>query len=93
MDRSDWYSVIRIKEIILLGDFKIDLKKSKPPIVKITSTYIIYTNWVTHNSKTLVDHIYVSEIINVIETCVPVSNISDHFPACLTWTKRVLKQD
>ena len=45
----------------------------------------------TQNSKTLVDHIYVSENRNVIETCVPNSNISNHYPVCLTWIKKGAK--
>ena len=46
---------------------------------------------VTQNSKTLIDHICVSVSRNVIETCVPNSNISDHYPVCLTWIKRCAK--
>ena len=45
----------------------------------------------TENSKTLIDHIYVSKSRNAIETYVPVSNISDHFTVCLTWTKNYAK--
>ena len=46
---------------------------------------------VTKNSKTLNDHIYVSESRNVIETCVPISNISDHYPVYLTWINKGAK--
>ena len=46
---------------------------------------------VTQNSATLIDHIYVSETRHAIEACVPISNISDHYPACVTWSKKGVK--
>ena len=46
---------------------------------------------VKQNSKTVTDHIYVFVSRNVIETCVPKSNISDHYPVCLTWIKKGAK--
>ena len=46
---------------------------------------------VTQNSETLIDHIYVSESRNIIETCVPTSNISDHYPVCLIWNRKGAK--
>ena len=47
MDRVTFKS----KEIILLGDFNMDLKKKKTkqiPGGKIALTHIIYTNWLNH---------------------------------------------
>ena len=71
------------KEIILLGDFNIDLQKSNPQWTNNLDTYNLHQlikspTRVTHNSSTLIDHIYVSETKNAVETCVPISNVSDH---------------
>ena len=38
---------------------------------------------ITATSKMLIDHIYVSNKSNGIETCDPVFGCSDHFPVCL----------
>ena len=46
---------------------------------------------VTQKSKTLIDHIYVSESRNITETCVPISDICDHYLVCVTWTKKGAK--
>ena len=43
----------------------------------------------TQNSKTLTDHIYVSESRNALETCVPISNICDHHPVYLALVKKI----
>ena len=44
------------KQIILLGDFNMDLKKNKQtnkqiPDGKIALTHIMYTNWVNHQLR------------------------------------------
>ena len=92
MDRVSFES----KEIILLGDFNIDLTKANPRWKNIFDSYnlcqmVKSPTRVTQNSKTLIDHIYVSVSRNVVETCVPISNISDHYPVCLTWIKKGAK--
>ena len=46
---------------------------------------------VTKHSESLIDHMYVSESRNVIETYAPISNISDLYPVCLTWIKKCAK--
>ena len=84
------------KEIILLGDFNMDLKKQNPRWKHSFDSYNLHQivkspTRVTQNSETLIDHIYVSESRNIIETCVPTSNISDHYPVCLTWNKKGAK--
>ena len=84
------------KEIILLGDFNIDLQKSNLQWINNLDTYNLHQlikspTRVTHNSSTLIDHIYVSETKNAIETCVPISNVSDHYPVCVTWSKKGAK--
>ena len=38
-------------------------------------------------SKTLIDHIYVSNLSNITEYSVPCYAISDHYPVCVTWKK------
>ena len=46
---------------------------------------------VTASSESLIDHIYVSDVNNVIEHCVPASACSDHYPVCLTWSRKGAK--
>ena len=84
--------VFESKEIILLGDFNIDLQKSNSQRTNNLDTYNLHQliklpTRVTQNSATLIDHIYVSETRHAIETCVPISNINDHYPVCVTWSK------
>ena len=84
------------KQIILLGDFNVDLQKSNLQWTNNLDTYNLHQliklpTTVTQNSATLIDHIYVSETRHAIETCVPMSRISDHYPVCVTWSKRALK--
>ena len=45
----------------------------------------------TPSSKTLIDHIYTSEKSNIVETCVPACGCSDHFPICITWSRKGVK--
>ena len=42
-------------------------------------------------SKTLIDHIYVTNTSHVIEISVPVLALSDHYPICLTWSHKGVK--
>ena len=84
------------KELILLGDFNIDLNKPNQQWTNYLTTCNLHQliktpTRVTQNSATLIDHIYVSEAKNAVETCVPVSNISDHYPVCVTWSKKGAK--
>ena len=39
---------------------------------------------VTFNSKTLIDHAYVSNPENITDISVPIYGISDHYPICIT---------
>ena len=81
-------------EIILLGDFNINLSNSKNSWLKLTETYrlIQIVDMPTRlQAQTLLDHIYVTEAKNVLELCVPVYGCSDHLPTCLTWTKKGVK--
>ena len=88
--------VFESKELILLGDFNIDLQKPNSQWTYNLDTYNLHQliklpTRVTQNSATLIDHIYVSETRHAIETCVPISNISDHYPVCVTWSKKGVK--
>ena len=88
--------VFESKELILLGDFSIDLHKSNSQWTYDLDTYNLHQliklpTRVTQNSATLIDHIYVSEARHAIETCVPISNISDHYPVCVTWSNKGVK--
>ena len=69
-----------LKEIVLLVNFNIDLKNATPNGKKLTHNYILRQmvkspTRVTQNFMTLIDHNYVSENRNDIETSVPNSNI------------------
>ena len=103
--RADWIHaftaiidnvVFESKELILLGDFNIDLQKSNSQWTYNRDTYNLHQliklpTRVTQSSATLIDHIYVSETRHAIETCVPISNIRDHYPVCVTWFKNGVK--
>ena len=85
-----------MKETIILGDFNIDLLK---PNKRWTQIYelnnlhqvIEFPTRVTPTSKTLIDHIYVSDKNNIVETNVPACGSSDHFPICMTWSRKGVK--
>ena len=84
------------EEIILLWDFNTDLLKPNKSWLQKLENYNLYQlistlTRVTATSKTLIDHIYVSNKFHVIETCVPVFSCSDHFPVCLTLLKKGMK--
>ena len=84
------------KEIILLGDFNIDLTKENnkwnQTINFLSLSQLIKSpTRVTTNSQTLIDHVYVSNENNITEACVPIYNCSDHYPVCVTWSKKGVK--
>ena len=81
---------------ILLGDLDIDLLRQNAPWTNIINMYhlrqVISTpTLVTASSESLIDHIYVSDVHNVIEHCVPASACSYHYPVCLTWSHKGAK--
>lgn len=83
-------------DIMLLGDFNIDLlkphKKWKSLFESYNLSQLINTpTRKTLYSETLIDHIYVTNSYNIIETSVPMFGLSDHFPICLTWSKKGAK--
>ena len=83
-------------EIILLGDFNIDLLKPQTSRLDITSSYNLVQlvnspTRITASSKTIIDHIYTTHEQNIRELCVPIFGCSDHLPVCLTWNKKGTK--
>ena len=84
------------KEIILMGDFNIDLSKTNKPWTDVFSLFnlsqtVSSPTRVTPSSKTLNNHIYSTDIAHILETCVPVIGVSDHYPICCTWSKKGVK--
>ena len=85
------------KEILLLGDFNIDpLNVNHSNWQNITRSYnlsqcITRPTRITHSSRTLIDHIYSSNPSSLIEICIPCIGVSDHYAACVTWSKKNFK--
>ncbi|VDI44092.1 Hypothetical predicted protein [Mytilus galloprovincialis] len=79
-------------DVILMGDFNINcLQPNKIPQRWLTAleTYnfqqvIKEPTRVTNESKTLIDHIYVTSLSMVKEAHVSKYSISDHYPICMT---------
>ena len=77
-------------EIILAGDFNIDLLKSQNS--EWQTLYELYSfeqlinkaTRVSDKSQTLIDHVYTNKPENISEICVPVYAASDHYPVCIT---------
>lgn len=83
-------------EIILMGDFNIDLMKFTNAWTNIYESFnltqlIDKPTRITSTSATLIDHIYASSTNNIIELCSPTFGCSDHLPICFTWAKRGIK--
>ena len=83
-------------EVIILGDFNINLLEKHENWNNLFKScnlqQLVNTpTRVTLQTQTLIDHIYVSNPQNIIEHSVPVFGLSDHFPVCLTWSKRGIK--
>ena len=82
------------REVILFGDFNINLLKDHlnwaDTYQNLGLTQIIDTP-TRLAARTLIDHIYVNNTQNIIETCVPHCGCSDHLPLCLTWLKKGTK--
>ena len=82
------------KELIVLGDFNIDLVRDCP--VKqwndITTSFnleqmIKSPTRITDTTSTIIDHIYTTNPSYINETSVPRLALSDHFPVCVSWKK------
>ena len=84
-------------EIIVAGDFNIDLlRKKNSTLSTIFSdagfTQIIKTaTRVNDNTSTLIDHIYTTHPNRIVQSFVPVHGMSDHFPVCFVHKFRGVK--
>ena len=83
-------------EVLLLGDFNIDLLQKHDNWKNLFESCNLHQlinipTRVTLRTQTLIDHIYVSNMKHVIEHSVPVYGLSDHYPVCLTWSKKGIK--
>ena len=84
------------KEIILMGNFNIDLFKANK---SWTETFFLFNlsqiidspTHITPSYRILIDHIYSSTPLHIQEVCVLVLGVSDHYPICCTWSKKGLK--
>ena len=83
-------------DIIIMGDFNINLltphEKWKRTYQAHSLSQLVNTpTRITSDSQTLIDHIYATNTSNIIELSVPAYGLSDHFPLCLTWSKKGIK--
>ena len=102
VDWSDHFNImmdaatLESKEIILFGDFNINLNSSNSRWYHSYSSYnleqlIDCPTRITENTATLIDHIYTNTKQNIIETCAVQTGCSDHAAICLTWNKKGVK--
>ena len=82
--------------VVLLGDFNIDMQKSNPAWDSTISLFglnqmITSPTRITPHSSTLIDHIYTSDTSIVSNILVPATGISDHFPVCCTLSVKTVK--
>ena len=89
------------KELIVLGDFNIDLVRDCPVNQwnDITTSFNLEQMIKSHTSitdttSTIIDHIYTTNPSYINETSVPRLALSDHFPVCVSWKnpRHLLKQ-
>ena len=86
-----------VKEILLLGDFNIDLLNfNHSNWQRISRNYNLYQcitlpTRITHSSRTLIDQIYSSNPSSLVEMCIPCIDVSDHYVTCVTWSKKNFK--
>ena len=104
-ERVEWYDRFdqmiedisnEYTDIIILGDFNIDLLKPHEQWKRTfqphnLSQLVQSPTRITFDTQTLIDHIYVTNPSNVTELSVPVYGLSDHFPVCLTWSKKGIR--
>lgn len=84
-------------DVILTGDLNMDfLSPNKPPQkwLNVLETYnlvqlITQPTRETKDSRTLIDHIYVTNIEQVYESHVVHYSVSDHYPICMTRYSKV----
>ena len=82
--------------VVLLGDFNIDMQKSNPAWDSTVSLFglnqmIMSPTRITPHFSTLIDHIYTNDTSIVSNILVPATGISDHFPVCCTLSVKTVK--
>ena len=104
-ERIDWFdnfnlmmdaATLENKEIILLGDFNIDLLKPQSQWIQLYQTFGLHqlidtATRITDTSETLIDHIYTTSKENIVEISSPILGCSDHSPVCITWLRKGVK--
>ena len=82
-------------EMVIFGDFNINMFKEsnygkwKTMYVSFNLKQIITeATRVTVSSSTLIDHVYVTQGIIIVETCVSQLALSDHFPVAFTMSDK-----
>ena len=84
--------------VILLGDFNIDILKQTPVSWELTLSLfnlhqmVSRPTRITPSSSTLLDHIYTNNAQMVSDVTVVDSGISDHCPIMCTWLSKTPKQ-
>ena len=89
MDAASFYTT----KLLLLGDFNVDLTKPQNSRIGEMSTYnllqlIDTPTRISSTAKTLIEHIYATDKLNIYEPCIPVYGCSDLLTICLTWNKK-----
>ena len=82
------------RNILLMGDFNIDVLKPHPAWESTTSALglkqlVTAPTRVTASSATLIDHIYSNNPATVTDVQVNSLAISDHFPTSCTWSSKL----
>ena len=102
---NSWYSSftemldsawLENKNIILMGDFNIDLLEPQDSWNDIFNSFnltqiISLPTRVTPTHSSLIDHIYTNNIDLISEICVPLTGLSDHYPVSCTINKCYFK--
>ena len=88
--------VLLNREIIVLGDFNIDLFKPHQSWYDNYSMHgleqiIDIPTRITDKTRTLIDHIYANCKTHITELCAPPCGCSDHNAVCLTWLNKRVK--
>lgn len=83
--------------ILLLGDFNIDLNKPQLAWANTTSLFGLHQlvqdpTRVTSTSTTLIDHIYTNHASMVSRVSVSKESFSDHYPVFCTWSFKLPKR-
>lgn len=83
-------------DVLLLGDFNLNLFESRPAWETTYSVLglkmiIDSPTRVTDKTSTLIDHIYTNNKSRVLGTDVPEISISDHYPVCCSWALKLDK--